>query len=115
MPKPIYVPPNLKEVISDGEEADVTITEVRVMHDVWTTIGTQKLALGVTVRHGQDDYGQMFSLDAEVLMGSIGRLLVKAGVKEINAKNAEEEAKKLIGMTVDVKNRGGKLYWYPTK
>lgn len=115
MPKPISVPPSLKEVLSSGEEADVEITEVRVVRDQWTPIGTVALGLGLTVVYKDDEYGQLFSIDKEVLSGSVGRILVQAEVEEINDKNAEEEAEKIVGMKVKVKCRGEKLYWYPEK
>ena len=111
--KAISVPPTLKEALQPGEEATVEITDVRIMKDVWTSIGTQELALGINVKHDNEEYSQMFSLDAKVLTGSIGRLLVDAGIKEFNDKDIEKKAEVFVGRKVLVKNRGGKLYWYP--
>ena len=113
MGKPISIPPNLKTALSSGADATVEITDVRILRDQVTQLGTTKLGIGITVVHGGEEYSQMFSLDKEVITGSIGRILVAAGIEEINSKNAAEELKKLVGMKIRVANRGGKLYWYP--
>ena len=113
MPKPIYVAPPLKTVLNSGDSAEVVIKEVRIVRDQWTSIGTLTLGLGIQVEYNGELYSQLFSLDRPQLTGSIGRLLVKAGVEDTDAPDFEEKIKKLEGMTVRVVNKGGKLYWYP--
>ena len=93
---------------------DVEITNVRIVRDQWTSIGTVGLGLGIEVSYKGQEYGQLFSMDKEVLTGSIGRILVAAGIDEVDDKTplkTFEEA--LVGTGYTVKVRSGKLYWYP--
>jgi hypothetical protein len=113
MPKVIYVPPPIpKEAIPAGG-AVATIKSVRVARNLWTPIGTAKMALGITVDLLNGEYSQLFSLDRETLTGSVGRILAKAGIENVPDNADEEFFKPLIGMKVRVVTKGGKLYWYP--
>jgi len=114
MPKKILsTPPEIpKEAIKETGEV-ATITELRLLHDQWTNIGTQKLALGITVDVLGGEYSQMFSLDAKQITGSLGRILTDAGITELPDAPEEELFKPLIGKQYIVKNKQGKLYWYP--
>ena len=113
MGKAIYVAPPLKMVLNPGEAAEVEITDVRLVKDQWTSIGTLTLGLGVTVKYGGSEYSALFSLDKQTITGSAGRLLVKAGITNTDDPQLEKKIQALKGMKVQVFNRGGKLYWYP--
>jgi len=113
MPKAISVPPPLSTAEIPPEGTKVKIKDVRVATDVWTTIGTVTKALGLSVEYDKTLYSQLFSLDRPVLTGSIGRLLVSVGIEDTDAKDFATKVQALIGKTVKVVKRGGKLYWYP--
>lgn len=113
MPKAISVPPPIPKDRIPEEGTQVTITAVRVVKDQWTSIGTTKLGLGIEVDLEGDTYSQLFSMDKEVLTGSIGRILVNAGITDV-PKNADDAFfKPLVGKVITVRVRGEKLYWYP--
>jgi len=59
------------------------------------------------------EYSALFSLDREVLTGSVGRLMVSIGLEEIDDTITDDTVKPLIGKKVTIQCRGGKLYWYP--
>lgn len=113
MGKAIFVAPPLKQALQPGDMAEVKITNVRLVKDQWTSIGTLSLGLGVEVEYGGEKYSALFSLDRPLITGSAGRLLVKAGVESTDDPHLEKKIQNLIGMKVKVFNRGGKLYWYP--
>ena len=113
MPKAISIPPPLNTADLPKEGAEVTITEVKEVFDQWTNIGTMKHGLALAVDYKEDEYSQLFGLDKEVLMGSIGRLLVSIGIEETNIPTFKDEIQKLVGKKVRVQMKGGKLYWYP--
>jgi hypothetical protein len=113
MPKAIYVAPPLNTADIPPSGATVTIKEVRIIKDQWTSIGTCSLGLGLTVELDGELYSQMFSLDRPVLTGSIGRLLVSIGLTEVSQNTPENEFQKLIGKQATVIKKGGKIYWYP--
>jgi hypothetical protein len=113
MGKAIFVAPPLKQAVNPGETAEVTIKEVRVVKDQWTSIGTLTLGMGIQVEYAGEEYSALFSLDRSVISGSAGRLLVKAGVQTTDDPELERKLQSLVGQKVRVQNRGGKLYWYP--
>jgi hypothetical protein len=113
MGKAIYVAPPLKQALNPGDAAEVKIKEVRIVKDQWTSIGTLTLGMGIQVEYGGEEYSALFSLDRSVISGSAGRLLVKAGINSTDDPEIEKKLQALVGMTVKVQNRGGKLYWYP--
>jgi hypothetical protein len=113
MGKAIFVAPPLKMALSPGDTAEVTIKEVRIVRDQWTSIGTLTLGMGIQVEYGGEEYSALFSLDRSVVTGSAGRLLVAAGVTDTNDPQLEQKLQSLVGRKVKVYNRGGKLYWYP--
>jgi acetamidase/formamidase len=113
MGKAIFVAPPLKMALNPGDTAEVTIKEVRIVKDQWTSIGTLTLGMGVQVEYGNEQYSALFSLDRSVVTGSAGRLLVAAGVTDTNDPQLEAKLQTLVGRKVKVYNRGGKLYWYP--
>lgn len=89
------------------------ITDARVVKDQWTTIGTTKLGLALTVKYQEKLYSQLFSCDKEVLAGSIGRILTKLGVEDVNEAVLTKVAEHLKGKTYEVAKRDGKIYWNP--
>ena len=112
MPKAVSVPDGLPKNL-DGDMV-VKIINVRIVRDQWTSIGTVGLGLGIEVEFNGQEYGQLFSMDKEVLTGSIGRILVAAGIEEVDGDTplaTFEEA--LVGSKYTVKQKSGKLYWYP--
>jgi len=111
--KAIFVAPPLKMALNPGDAAEVTIKEVRIVKDQWTSIGTLTLGMGIQVEYGNEQYSALFSLDRSVVTGSAGRLLVAAGVTDTNDPQLEAKLQTLVGRKVKVYNRGGKLYWYP--
>lgn len=113
MPKAIAVPPPLNTADIPAEGANVVIKDLRIVTDQWTTIGTITKGIGMTVEYNKAIYSQLFSMEKPVLTGSIGRLLVSVGIEDTDAKNFAEKVKALVGKTVKVMKRGGKLYWYP--
>jgi hypothetical protein len=52
-------------------------------------------------------------MDKTPLAGSVGRVLVSAGLSEISDNVTDKDVKVLIGKQYTLKVRGGKLYWYP--
>jgi hypothetical protein len=109
----VYVPQPLKNAIQPGQSAVVTIVDARIVRDQFTSIGTLTLGLGLTVEYAGENYSALFSLDRPTITGSIGRILWKAGIKDTSELMDEANLKKLVGMKIQVINKGGKLYWYP--
>lgn len=93
--------------------ARVTITEARKLIDQKTQIGTTNLGIGLTVNFNGTLFSQMFSLDKNEIAGSAGRVLTSVGITDIDAENAAEQIKVLVGKQFTVVNKGGKIYWYP--
>lgn len=113
MPKAIAIPPPLNTADIPAEGAKVIVKDVRIATDIWTSIGTVPKALGLSVEHAGTLYSQLFSLDRPTLTGSIGRLLVSVGINDTDVKDFDKKVQALVGKTVKVVKRGGKLYWYP--
>jgi hypothetical protein len=113
LPKAINVPPSLNAADIGKAGSKVTIKEARVVKDQWTTIGTTKLGLALTVEHKGSVYSQLFSCDKEILAGSIGRILTSMGVEDVNEQVLEQVAKNIVGKTFAVQLKDGKVYWYP--
>lgn len=113
MPKAISVPPSLNTADIPKDGAEVTIQEVRIVKDQWTTIGTCKQGLAMTIEHKGTLYSQMFSLDKEVITGSIGRLLVSIGIDDTDDKQFKQKVQAFVGKSIHVAKRDGKVYWYP--
>jgi len=115
VPKVVYVPPPIPKEEIGPEGAVVTVTAARIIRNQWTSIGTCKLGLGLTVELNGEEYSAMFSLDRDILTGSIGRILDDAGFEEINENVTDEDVQVLVGKHYVIRKRGGKLYWYPKK
>jgi len=113
MGKAISIAPPLKNALSPGDVAEVKIKGVRIVKDLGTSIGVLTLGMGVNVEYAGSEYSALFSLDRQVISGSAGRLLVKAGVQNTEDPDLETKLQNLVGMKVKVQNRGGKIYWYP--
>jgi len=113
MPRAIYVPPPIDKSLIDERGEQVIVSAARIVRDQWTSIGTLKLGLGLNVELKGNTYSALFSLDRPVLTGSIGRILVSIGIEEVTPDIKDEDVKPLVGKTLTVINRGGKLYWYP--
>lgn len=113
MPKAVFVAPPLNTADLPDEGADVLITEAREVINQWTTIGTTKRGIGLTVTYRNKEYSQLFSIDKDILTGSIGRILISIGIEDTDAEGFKEKLQTLVGRTIRVQMRGGKLYWYP--
>ena len=112
MPKAIATAPPLPKEQIGRDGKTVTVTGARIVRDQWTSIGTLKLGLGLEVELDGDEYSQLFSLDGEVITGSIGRMLVDVGLAEFDDKIADKDVQVFVSKQFKVVNRGGKLYWY---
>jgi len=112
-PKAVYVPPPIPKNAIPDEGAEATITQARIVRDQWTSKGTIKNGLGITVKVLDGEYSALFSLDREVLTGSVGRLMVSIGLEEIDETITDKDVSALVGKKVLIQQRGGKLYWYP--
>ena len=115
MGKAVFVSPPIPKGDIPPEGVEGKIVAARLVRDQWTSIGTFGLGLGIEVEIGGATYSQLFSLDRPILTGSVGRLLVAAGIEDTDDADLDKKVKNLIGMTVKVQARGGKLYWYPKK
>jgi hypothetical protein len=113
MGKIVYVAPPLKTALEPGETAEVTIKEVRIVKDQYTSIGTLTFGIGIQVEYQGELYSQLFSLDRPVVTGSAGRLLASVGIADTEDPQFEAKVQRLVGKKVRVINKGGKLYWYP--
>ena len=113
MPKAIFVPQPVPKELIPAEGKTVVISKARIVRDQWTSIGTLKLGLGINVDVDGKEYSALFSLDREVLAGSVGRLLVAAGIENVKETIKDEDVKALVGMSVSIRQKGGKVYWYP--
>ena len=113
MPKAISIPPPIPKELIPAEGVDVTIINARIVRDQWTTIGTLKLGLGINVEFDDGEYSQLFSLDKDILTGSVGRILVSVGLEDVSEDIKDEDVQVLVGKVVKLRKRGDKLYWYP--
>lgn len=113
MPKAVSVPPPIPKELIPATGTIVTITNVRVVRDQWTSIGTLKMGLGITVDIFDGEYSQLFSLDKDVLTGSIGRMLVDVGLTEFDKNLSDDDVQVFVGKQYKLVKRGDKLYWYP--
>jgi len=112
MPKVVSIPPPLSTADIPTGGVEVVVTDVRLMRDQWTSIGTCAFGLGLTVEYAGTTYGQMFSLDRPVLTGSVGRILASVGIDNVTPEDNVEKFKPLVGKKFTVAKKGGKLYWY---
>jgi hypothetical protein len=115
MPKAIFVPQPVPKELIPAEGVTAVIAKARIVRDQWTSIGTLKLGLGITVNIDGKEYSALFSLDRDLLAGSVGRLLVAAGIDEVKETIKDENVKALVGMSVSIRQKGGKVYWYPSE
>jgi len=113
MPKAVFVPPPIPKEVIPKEGCTATITKARVVKNQWTSIGTLKLGLGLTVNVLNGEYSALFSLDKEEILGSAGRLLVDAGLTEFTEKLSDKDVQVFVGKQYKIQRRGDKLYWYP--
>jgi len=113
MVKILAIPEPIPKELIPREGKTATIAGVRLVRDQFTSIGTVSLGLGLTVNIDGDEYSHLFSLDREVITGSIGRLLASIGMTDLPANPKEDDFKLLVGKRVRIVNRGGRLYWYP--
>jgi len=113
VPKAIFVPPPIPKEAIPGEGVVATVTNARIVRDQWTSIGTLKLGLGINVEVLDGEYSALFSLDREVLTGSIGRIMHSIGLTEFDESISDEDVQPLVGKKFRIQKRGGKLYWYP--
>lgn len=113
MPKAINVPPPVNTAVLNASGSKATITEARPLINQTTQIGTTKLGIGITVDIDGKLFSQMFSLDKDEIAGSAGRVLIGAGIDEVNKQNIDKVCEQLVGKQYTVVTRGGKAYWYP--
>lgn len=113
MGKVVSVPPPIPKQDIAKEGTNLVIKEARIATNVYTSLGSVKKALALTIELGKEEYSHLFSLDRDPITGSVGRLLVSIGIDNTDAKDLDAKVKALEGKTVRVTNRGGKLYWYP--
>lgn len=113
VPKAVSVPPPIPKDLIPAGGVIATITNARVVRDQWTSIGTLKMGLGITVDVLDGEYSQLFSLDKEVLTGSIGRICVDAGLVEFGTDLSDEDVQVFVGKQYKLMKRSDKLYWYP--
>lgn len=112
-PKAINVPPQLNSAPIPKTGAEVEITDVREVRDQWTSIGTCKHGIALTVEFEGEEYSQMFSLDKDPVTGSAGRVLTSVGIEDTLAKDFATKIQELVGKKIRVAKREGKIYWYP--
>jgi len=112
MPTAIAVAPPIPKELVPAEGLTVTVTGARIVRDQWTSIGTMKYGLGLTLEVFEDEYSALFTLDKPVLTGSIGRLMVDAGIPEFDEHISDDDVQGFVGKTYVVRKRADKLYWY---
>ena len=112
-PKAVSVPPPIPKEIIPATGTLATITNARVVHDQWTSIGTLKMGLGITVNVLDGEYSALFSLDKDILTGSIGRMCVDVGLAEFGDDLSDEDVQVFVGKQYKLMKRSDKLYWYP--
>lgn len=112
MPKAIAVAPPIPKELVPADGLNVVVAGARIVRNQWTSIGTMKYGLGLTVEALDDEYSALFTLDKPVLTGSIGRLMVDAGIPEFDENISDEDVQVFVGKTYLVRKRADKLYWY---
>jgi len=113
MPKAISIAPPVNSIDMPESGIEVLVTDMRITTDQWTSIGTVKKAIGLTVKYKDKEYSQLFSIDKPTLTGSVGRILVSLGIEDTETPDFEDKLKAIIGKTIRVQRKGGKVYWYP--
>ena len=113
MPKAISIAPPVNTSSMPEGGITVRVTDVRITTDQWTSIGTVKRAIGLTVEYEHKEYSQLFSIDKPTLTGSIGRILVSLDIEDTETSDFDEKLKRIIGKEIRVLRKGGKVYWYP--
>jgi hypothetical protein len=113
MPKVLDVPPILPKNLIDPKGTDVKIVDATIRQNVRTSMGLISKALVLELDVGGETYSYLFSLDRDVIGGSLGRILSRLCKIEDTDELNEKTLKRMAGKTVTVVNRGGKLYWYP--
>jgi len=98
----------------DFSEALVTIKKAELVRDVRTSIGLVKLGLLLTLDKDGEEYSYLMSLDREIITGSTARLLSAVGITDTDELN-EETLKRFSGIVVQIRNKGGRLFWFPVK
>jgi len=113
--KILAVPPPIPKEIIEKTGTKAKIVEARIARNLYTSLGNVKVALALTVEIHGDQYSHLFSLDRDLITGSVGRLLGSIGIEEFDPDDpkTEELVKKLEGKEVIIMNKGNKLYWYP--
>jgi hypothetical protein len=112
-PKVLDVPPILPKNLIDAKGTDVKITNATIRQNVRTSMGVINKALVLTIEVQGETYSYLFSLDRDIIGGSLGRILSRLAKIEDTDELNEKTLKRMIGRKVTVVNRGGKLYWYP--
>ena len=112
-PKAVSVPPPIPKELIPAAGTIATITSARIVRDQWTSIGTMKYGLGITVDLLDGEYSALFTLDKPVLTGSIGRMLVDVGLTEFGEDISDEDVQAFVGKQYKLVKRADKLYWYP--
>lgn len=112
MPKAIAVAPPIPKELVPAEGLTVTVSGARIVRDQWTSIGTMKYGLGLTLEALGDEYSALFTLDKPVLTGSIGRMLVDVGIIDFDENISDEDVAVFVGRHYLVRKRADKLYWY---
>ncbi|MEM2591564.1 MAG: hypothetical protein QXI60_03165 [Thermofilaceae archaeon] len=110
MGKILVRPPPLPK--SEIRDETLEIVDAALVRGVRTSIGLVEFGVLVSFKFGDEVYSQLFSLDKEMIGGSIGRILAAAGFTDTDELN-EESVKRLRGLRVRVVNRGGRLFFYP--
>lgn len=110
MGKILTRPPPLPK--SEIRDETLEIADVQIVKNIRTSIGLVQQGLLISFKLGEETYSQLFSIDREVVGGSIGRILAAAGFTDTDELN-DETVKRMKGMRVRVVNRGGRLFFYP--
>jgi len=113
MPKVLDVPPLLDKSLITPSGEQVKITNATIRTGVQTSMGVISKALAIEVDFAGEKYSYLFSLDRETIGGSAGRLISKlCNVKDTD-QLTDAVLRRMVGKVVTVRNRAGKLYWYP--
>ena len=106
-------PPSLNLADIGQAGATVTVKEAKIVTDIKTSMGVMKKGINLVVVLGGHDYYKLMTLRDDLIAGSLGRLLVSAGIDDTDAPDFETKLQSLVGRQVRVVRRGGKDYWYP--
>lgn len=110
MGKILVRPPPLPK--SEIRDEVLEIVDARKVQNIRTSIGLVNEGIVISFKLGDEVYAQLFSIDKDVVGGSIGRILAMAGFEDTEQIN-DESLQKLKGMKVRVVNRAGRLFFYP--